>query len=54
MIDGRLHVLIFTPREGCVRVIVTSRMIVRSFLEEFRPLAMPVLEGVDGRSALQH
>lgn len=32
---------------------VTSRMIVRSFLEKFRFVMVPVLEGVDERSALQ-
>jgi len=35
-------------------LLVTSRVIIRSLLEEFWFLAMPVLERVDGRSALEH
>lgn len=32
---------------------VTSRVIVDSLLEQLGPLTLPVLEGSDGRSALQ-
>ena len=32
---------------------VTSRMIMRPFLEELRSLAVPVLEGLDRRSAFE-
>ena len=32
---------------------VTSRVIIWSLLEQLRPLALPALEGVDGRSAFQ-
>ena len=39
---------------GHATLCVTSRVIIRSFLEEFRFLAVPVLEGVDRRSALEH
>ena len=33
---------------------VTSRVIIRPLREEVRPLLLPVLERVDGRSPLQH
>jgi hypothetical protein len=35
------------------KVVVTSRVIIRPLLKELRPLPLPVLERVDGRSVFQ-
>ena len=64
--DHRQHLEVLTemaheaeaeaPTEGDMKEMLTvpSRAIIRSFLEEVRPLSLPVLEGVDGRSTLEH